>query len=91
MRWKNVSVLHAVQLRRGGSGRKDSSPDAAEPGEQVDRPECDVSQESLRRAFHGRHVRQPPGELQHLLGCRPPQRFIRVEVAFVPAPRNHLG
>src|SRR5207248_9952661 len=60
-------------------------------GEQVDRPECDVSQKSLRRAFHGPHVRQPPSKLQHLLGCRPPQRFIRVKVAFVPTPRNHIG
>src|SRR5438067_54140 len=60
-------------------------------GEQVDRPECDVSQESLQRAFHGRHVRQPPSKLQHLLGCRPPQRFIRVKVAFVTTPRNHIG
>jgi hypothetical protein len=60
-------------------------------GEQVEHPENDVSQEPLQRAFPGRHICQPPGELQHLLGCRSSQGFIHVEVAVVPAPRNDIG
>ena len=55
-------------------------------GEQVHRPEYKVSQESLRRVLHGRHVRQPPSELEHLLGCRPAQPAVHVEVAVVSTP-----